>query len=162
MTTPIHTSARPATPLRLSMNEHLGDGAVDGSWWPRSRDAAAELTDLVDQLPDGYGDVLRVVVSASDWDSVPKRLRVARGLLKVGSYPGDDSHQVWLVMFSRRLIRLSVTAPSDEEAPEEPWAGDSEVTELWSDDGGAWWGPSDEAPSDRPAAPVLAAALERS
>jgi hypothetical protein len=95
-----------SVPLRLRLNETMGDGASDGCWSPQSRDLSLELADLVDNFPIALGEVRRVVVSRPDWDRAPHRVRVARGLLKVGSYPGDDNHQVWLRASTRRLMRL--------------------------------------------------------
>jgi hypothetical protein len=78
-------------PLRLRMNETMGDGASDGCWWPQSRDLSLELADLVGNFPIALGEIRRVVVSRPDWDRAPHRVRVARGLLMLGSYPGDDT-----------------------------------------------------------------------
>jgi len=117
MTTPTHplasapAAAADRVPLRLQLNQAMGDGALDGSWWPQSRDLSVELADLVDNLPVELGEIHRVVFSRPDWDTAPHRVRVARGLLKVGSYPHDDNHQVWLRTSTRRIMRLSVTPP---------------------------------------------------
>ena len=119
MTTPTHvTPSSPAPaddrlPLRLRLDPAMGDGALDGVWWPQSRDLSVELPDLVDNFPIALGEVHRVVFSRPDWDTAPHRVRVARGLLKVGSYPHEDNHQVWLWMSTRSLIRLSVASDPD-------------------------------------------------
>jgi hypothetical protein len=78
-------------PLRLQLNQPMGDGALDGSWWPQSRDLSLELADLVDKFPAALGEVHRVVFSRPDRDTAPHRVRVARGLIKVGSYPREDN-----------------------------------------------------------------------
>lgn len=129
-------------PLRLDLA--LGGDAVDGSWWPQSRDLQRELADLVDVFPPELGRVDRVVFSRPDWDTAPHHVRVARGPIKVGSYPHDDSHQVWLVMSTKRIIRLAVW-PAETAYAEH--AIDPE--DQWSDFGGAWWDPHPLAPSER-------------
>ena len=47
-----------------------GTGAVDGGWWPRSRDPDAELPDLIAGLDASVGPVTRLAlntVAASAW-----------------------------------------------------------------------------------------------
>jgi hypothetical protein len=150
--------------LRLHLSAPSARGAVDGSWWPQSRDLTIEIPDLVDHFPKERGQVHRVVFSRPDWDTAPHRMRVGRGLIKVGSYPHDDTHQVWLSMSTQELIRLSVRAPEDASAPAAPTAltapdpprrvaaadePDPDAAEHWSDDGGSWWAPHRVAPSQR-------------
>ena len=170
MTTSIPQPRTPYTQStrRVALRLHLSDpperGAVDGTWWPQSRDLTVELPDLVDHFPQGRGVVQRVVFSRPDWDNELRRVRVAHGQVKVGSYPHNDNHQVWLSMSTHELIRLSVhahqplaapsnhVAPKTTEAPprivitEEP---DGEAAEHWTDDGGSWWDSHRGAPSHR-------------
>jgi hypothetical protein len=113
MTASTSTHLQPASkvraPLRLQLNTELGQGPLDGSWWPQSRDLSLELADLVDHFPQEHGQVYRAVFSRPDWDTAPHRVRVNRGrLIKVGSFPRDDTHQIWLMMASRRMIGLYV------------------------------------------------------
>jgi hypothetical protein len=148
-------------PLRLRLNEAIGVGAFDGCWWPQSRDLSLELADLVDNFPVALGEIRRVLVSRADWDTAPHRVRVARGLLKVGSSPGDANHQVWLRTSRRRVMRLSVMAPEDSvrprSAPRAIGGHDDEDGEqggsYWTDDGESWWHPHAVAPSERSQAP---------
>ena len=112
-----YTKATQRVGLRLRLSDSTERDAVDGSWWPQSRDLAIELADLVDHFPERLGQVHRVVFSRPDWDTAPHRVRVARGMVKVGSYPRDDFHQVWLSMSTGQLIRLSVQAPERGPAP---------------------------------------------
>lgn len=169
MTTPTHllpsaTTTADRLPLRLQLNPTMGHVALDGSWWPQSRDLSVELADLVDNFPVSLGEVHRVAFSRPDWDTAPDRVRVARGLVKVGSYPREDNHQLWLWMSTRTMIRLSVTTPESSlpargpsrvATPSRPLgATDSEGDEAgaqshWNDDGGAWRGPHPVAPSAR-------------
>jgi hypothetical protein len=151
-------------PLRLRLTDPSVRGPLDGSWWPQSRDLTVELRDLIDHFPIGRGAVQRVVYSRPDWDSGLRRLRVGHGQVKVGSYPKDDTHQVWLSMSTRELIRLSVQAPEDGTTPPNPGAAashepprkvadapepDGEAAERWTDDGGSGWRPHRAAPSYR-------------
>ena len=161
---PSPTTSVGRLPLRLRLRRRLGDGALDGSWWPRSRDLSLELADLVQNFPIELGQVRRVVFSRADWDTAPHRVRVARGLIKVGSYPRDDTHQVWLSMSTHTMIRLAVMDSEGSEqpppltrlaAPARPAAADvGDEQRLgddshWHDDGGSWWDPHPVAPSER-------------
>lgn len=142
-------------PLRLRLSPALGEGALDGTWWPQSRDLPVELADLIDHFPVELGQVRRVVFSRPDWDTAPHRVRVARGMVKVGSYPHDDTHQVWLSMSTRAMIRLSVVDPSarsdqaEAEGYAEGRAEEPHEDATWTDVGGSWWDPHPVAPSER-------------
>jgi hypothetical protein len=85
-------------------------------------------TTLVERLPlrlrlqpIELGQVQRAVFSRPDWDTAPHRVRVSRGLIKVGSYPRDDTHQVWLSMRPTGLTAppRSATAGGQPFAPSE-------------------------------------------
>lgn len=107
---PVQTPGRSA--LRLVLGEHPGRDRLDGGWWPRSRDLAVELASLVDQFPPELGRVVRALYSPPDWDPAPRRVPVTRGYVKVGSFPGDDTHLIVLRTFDRADISL-VVVPSD-------------------------------------------------
>jgi Family of unknown function (DUF5994) len=49
-------------------------GVVDGSWWPRTRDPAAELPALIAAVTDRLGMVDRIALSADAWDTRPQRI----------------------------------------------------------------------------------------
>ena len=142
------TTAHERVALRLQVSDHADRGAVDGSWWPQSRDLAVEIPDLVDHFPQQFGEVHRVVFSRPDWDDAPHRVRVARGLVKVGSYPRDDIHQVWLSMSTGQLIRLSVHPP-EQPSPEVGHEPLLEIGEHWTDEGDSWWASHRVPPSYR-------------
>jgi len=164
---PIHPSELPPMgrgPLRLNMAEHPGKNRLDGAWWPQSRDLAVELADLVDHFPPRFGRVARALFSPPDWDPGPRRVPVAGGYVKVGSFPLDDSHLINLTMSDRTVLHLLVvppgfTAGQGEEAllaaatsgnahsaadllAEVVDSPDVDPWDHWSDDGGPWWGPS--------------------
>ena len=158
-------------PLRLRLAEHPGRDRLDGGWWPRSRDLAGELADLVDQFPAQSGRIVRALFSPPDWDPAPRRIPVRGRYVKVGSFPRDDSHLIQLRTSDRTVLHVLVVPPgfSDGQGAEAMLAAATsgnahsatellqEVTELpdvdpvdlWSDDGGSWWGAESVAPSFR-------------
>ncbi len=161
-------------PLRLQLSGSPGRGTLDGGWWPRSRDLDVELADLVDRLPAVVGRVDRARYSPPDWDTHPHSVRVARGRLKTGSFPSDDTHMMVLSMSTRTQLRLLVVPPDQprgEQAmtiaadPSNRWPaavilapgtveGEGAVgADHWTDDGGSWWRHEDGPPSFRQGSP---------
>lgn len=158
-------------PLRLRMAEHPGRDQLDGGWWPRSRDLAVELADLVDHFPPQFGRIVRALFSPPDWDPAPRRIQVAGRYVKVGSFPRDDTHLIHLKTSDRSVLHVLVVPPgfSDDQGEESLLAATSPgnahpagalletVTEHpdidpmdhWRDDGGSWWEPHPVAPSFR-------------
>lgn len=157
-------------PLRLRLVETPGKQPLDGGWWPQSRDLTTELGELVDNFPAEHGRIVRVIFSQPDWDDSPKRVPTARGYVKAGFDPQDDTHVVVLMTSDRKELVLLVV-PSDlprrkgEEAllaavtpgyATSPTAlltaireiPDVDEADQWNDEGEAWWG-SDTAPSYR-------------
>ena len=68
---------RPPGPqgLRLQLDPSLvGTGAVDGGWWPRSRDPDAELPGLTAGLDTSIGPITRVALNLDAWDAAPRRV----------------------------------------------------------------------------------------
>lgn len=98
--------------LRLRLATYPGRDELDGGWWPQSRDLAVELADLVDNFPVEFGSIRRAVFSPPDWDLAPRRIPVARGTIKVGSYPKDDTHMILLKTADHRILRILVVPPT--------------------------------------------------
>ena len=114
---PFRASAR--VPLRIQLDNGYRSGPLDGGWWPQSRDLATECRDLVDHFPHLVGRPSRLLFSRPDWEDggepPARRVPVASGVVKVGSFPGDDTHEMVLVMSSRERLRLLVV-PHDVPA----------------------------------------------
>jgi hypothetical protein len=107
-------------PLRLSLDPGPRSGPLDGAWWPQSRDLQREGADLVDHFPREVGRVERLLFSRPDWDAGSEepnlhRVQAARGPVKAGSFPGDDTHVMVVQVSSGPRLRLlvipSATAP---------------------------------------------------
>jgi Family of unknown function (DUF5994) len=77
-------SPAPLAGLRLRLQpDGSGRGLLDGGWWPRTRDPAAELPGLVHALDERCGRITRILLGTADWDgSRPRRLAI-------GSPPGS-------------------------------------------------------------------------
>jgi hypothetical protein len=158
-------------PLRLRMGDAPARDGLQGGWWPQSRDLAVELADLVDHFPTDLGWIVRVIFSPPDWDAAPRRIPAARGFVKVGSFPRDDTHLVLLKMANHAVLRVLVVPPgmSSDQGDEALLAAatpgyahsaaslletvgehpDVDHDDYWSDDGGAWEATRDVVPSSR-------------
>jgi hypothetical protein len=161
-------------PPRLRIVEHPGTDPLDGGWWPRSRDLAvelADLVDLVDQFPARSGRIVRALVSPADWGPAPQHVPATGGDVEVGALPSADRHLLHLATADQTVLRLLVVPPDftqdqgDEALLAAATAGNAhsamdlldEVTEYpdthakdhWTDDGEPWWGPHPVAPSFR-------------
>jgi hypothetical protein len=70
-------AAQPSAP-RLRLQPDLSARTLlDGGWWPRSADPAAELPGLILAIEGRHGPVTRVMLGGLSWDdSRPRRLRV--------------------------------------------------------------------------------------
>lgn len=97
---PIETARPPSRSLdcvlRLRLSPSIGRGALDGAWWPYSRDLATEAVHLADHFPAGFARIFRIVYSTPDWEPSPRRVKAAAGFVNLGSFPRDDTHLVML------------------------------------------------------------------
>jgi hypothetical protein len=99
-------------PLRLRLKPKTGVGGyVDGGWWPRSRDLAAELPALADVLAVRLGSVQRVVFPLTSWDTPPRRVDVRGHSVRLEGFHSQDEHVINIVAPDRRRIRLLVVPP---------------------------------------------------
>jgi len=70
------------------------------------------MADLVDNFPSAVGRVDRAVFSPPDWLPPSRRIRTARGFVKVGSFPRDDTHVVVLRLASGEMLTMLVVPPT--------------------------------------------------
>jgi len=72
------TSPAPSSRPRLRLQPDLpARTLLDGGWWPRSADPAAELPGLILAIEERHGPVTRIMLGRAGWDaSRPRRLRV--------------------------------------------------------------------------------------
>jgi hypothetical protein len=64
-------------PRLLLQRDDSGPAPLDGGWWPRSADPAAELPGLILALDKRHGRITRVLLGTAGWNaSRPRRLQV--------------------------------------------------------------------------------------
>lgn len=86
---------------------------MDGGWWPRSRDAGGELTELLTALA-GAGETpeqaTRVAIDFDDWDGVPLRITVLGHEVRV-AWLGHLDHMVAIARGGADPLLLLVVPP---------------------------------------------------
>ena len=98
---------------RLALKPSADRRTLDGAWWPRTRSLGDELIPLFAAWPAEAGYISRVIVSPSDWDTTPSRVRIPlrRGLVKTDLLPQDTTHHVVLIMLDGQRRSLVVIPP---------------------------------------------------
>src|SRR3954462_6421140 len=72
---PVETGIGHREHPRLTLKPRaLATGAVDGGWWPRSRNLAAEVPALLSVLADRLGTVEGVSYNPDDWGPPPSKI----------------------------------------------------------------------------------------
>lgn len=176
-TAPPPDPAPPAVEARYSLNREMGSitdrrSAVDGGWWPRSRDAATEIAALLTALAGQLGGVVRVAVDRADFDDIPRKINLGGRVVHVGwfddlgskvilthghqdqyllrlippSTPSDEAHAA----LATAANGLSLTPPPTQVPHPDVVTGDPYTPQLdrWADDGAPDPGSSS---SNRPA-----------
>ena len=78
--------------LRLQLDPTMaGTGAVDGGWWPHSRDPDAELPGLIAGLDSSLGPITRVALNLDAWDNALRRVAVDGRRARVGWFRQLDA-----------------------------------------------------------------------
>lgn len=98
MTTHVeHIPPQLATGSRIRFRQPVNrTGSVDAAWWPESSDLAAELPTLLEVFWTAGRDMTRVVYNLDSWDPVPRTMRVAGKLIRVGGYHYGNPHLMTL------------------------------------------------------------------
>jgi Family of unknown function (DUF5994) len=112
----------PPTPpgLRLQLDPTMaGTGAMDGGWWPRSRDPDAELPGLIAGLDSSLGPVTRVALNLDAWDTAPRRVAVDGRRVHVGWFSHMDAHTIGVTRASQDRLILLVVPPQATTAAAE-------------------------------------------
>ncbi|MFI0480161.1 DUF5994 family protein [Actinomadura sp. 9N215] len=112
------TTSEPVAPhaprLRLAPGR-AERGVMNGGWWPRSRDTAAELTGLLTALAVPPDVAARVTIDFNDWDDIPLRVTVLGRDVRVGWLAHLD-HMVALTCGSAAPTLLLVIPPETTPA----------------------------------------------
>ena len=98
--------------VRLQLKPAAGGGYVDGAWWPRSRDAGVEFTDLVAAVRDQVGQVERISYPLDDgWEITHRKLVVDGRLVRLEGFHAMPADTLTLIGTQQRRLTLLVVAP---------------------------------------------------
>lgn len=103
-----------ATRFRLRPPSAL-TGHVDGGWWPRSRDLAAELPELLTGIASRMEPVGRISYHPDDWDPAPRKLVTETHVVRLGWYRLLPAGTVDVISGPRRITLLVVPPQTPED-----------------------------------------------
>lgn len=87
-------------------------GVLDGGWWPRTRDPAAELPALVAAVADRLGVVSRIALNADAWDTRPQRVKTAGPrVVRLDWFGAWDAHTIRLIGCDSAHLDLLMIPP---------------------------------------------------
>jgi hypothetical protein len=85
-------------------------GWVDGGWWPRSRDLAAELPSLLSVLAVRLGRIERVGYHLGEWLPTLHKISCGGGVVRLEGYRSQHANTVDVLAPGQR-VTLLVVAP---------------------------------------------------
>jgi hypothetical protein len=122
--TPVARGAKaPDDAVRLRLDPHPSRTTVlDGAWWPRSTNAAAELPRLVEALAGLRGQITHVLLNAAEWDLPHPRQADGRRSVRLGWYTSQPAGLVTIMTefghdrFDLLVVPPDATRPSADTA----------------------------------------------
>src|SRR3954469_5429797 len=111
------TGFRGGIDVRVSIRENAGDGAspFDGAWFPRTRDLAVEVPELIAELDRRGVRVERFTYALDAWSPVPRKVVVQGRTVRTGGFRSMDPGVVCLTWAGglRRADLLVVPPETD-------------------------------------------------
>src|SRR3954471_20378118 len=115
--TALDAGFRGAIDVRVSLRDGAGDGnsAFDGAWFPRTRDLAVELPELIAELDRRGLRIERFTFALDAWGPVPRKLAVGGRTVRTGGFRSMDPGVVCLTWDggTRRADLLVVPPETD-------------------------------------------------
>ncbi|OXM68612.1 DUF5994 family protein [Amycolatopsis vastitatis] len=106
------SSTQPVTEPRLRLKPAApATGHVDGAWWPRTRDLAAELPALLAALAARLGRIDRVTYHLGDWPDPPRRVTFDDSVVRLEGFRSQASGSLTVIGWNRHRTTLLVVPP---------------------------------------------------
>jgi hypothetical protein len=126
----------PSIPRLRLQPDRSGRTLLDGGWWPRSADPAAELPGLILALDERHGPsspITRIMLGMAGWDPArPRRLRVdgpaGSRVVRLGWFAGQPAGLLTATSAGgRRTDLLTVPPDASEQAA---WAAMEQAAQV--------------------------------
>jgi hypothetical protein len=106
------SSSSPATEPRLRLKPAgPTTGHVDGGWWPRTRDLAAELPALLTEVAARIGRIDRVTYQLADWPAPERRLTFDDHVVRLEGFRSQQPGHLTVIGWDRDRLTLLVVSP---------------------------------------------------
>jgi hypothetical protein len=86
-------------------------GHVDGAWWPRTRDLAAELPGLLAAVTGRLGRIDRVTYHLADWPAPHRRLVADGNVVRLEGFRSQESGTLTVIGWDRHRLTMLVIPP---------------------------------------------------
>ena len=116
-TTPGSDGFRGGIDVRVSFRDDGGsdDSAFDGAWWPRGRDLAVEVPELIAELERRGVRIERFTYSLDAWLPAPRKVVVNGRVIRTGGFRSMDPQVVCLTWHGgQRRADLLVVPPETD------------------------------------------------
>lgn len=100
--------------LRLRPKAESG-GYLDGAWWPRTNDLAAELPDLLAVLTVRLGPIWRVVYDPACWSKTASQTTIDERTIRLDPYRFELWNTMYICGRDSELIVLQVIPPTTDD-----------------------------------------------
>ena len=103
--------------VRVSIRDDAGagDSGFDGAWWPRTRDLATEVPELVAELERRGVRIERFTYALAAWEPAPRKLVVNGRVVRTGGFRSMDPQVVCIVWHGgQRRADLLVVPPETD------------------------------------------------
>lgn len=111
-TTPVRAGRRRPR-LELCTTFPVPSAALDGAWWPRSRDSAGELVALIGALDARQAPVRLLMLNPQGWRGHPHRIDAADRSVRIAWIPMLDRSVVIGATARGLRIDLRLMVPAD-------------------------------------------------
>ena len=73
------------------------EGALDGGWWPHTRNLSEELPGLLAAVTSRFGPVARISLNALNWDVLAEEIPAGDRVVQLVWFRACDAHTIRLV-----------------------------------------------------------------
>ncbi|WP_288338309.1 DUF5994 family protein [uncultured Gordonia sp.] len=117
MTHPHHPDTPPSARFELKAFGSI-PGAVDGVWWPRTRDLPDELVQVHALVRGRILRVERVCYRYSNWDPAPRKISIDGNLIRLDGYNMQSLDTIRFVGNGSSLVLALIAPETDTDVAE--------------------------------------------